>query len=73
MDMRLFPIEKPADGTAGILALQGDGPIVKGEDGQLNLLCGACDRILGEGMNSIRQLQQMVLLCQCGQHNATRA
>ena len=72
-NIRLQVVPEPARGTRTVLRGNGpdmkDSPIMIGEDGDTNLLCGACGQVLAKNIDE-GDLANVVLRCtHCEAHN----
>jgi hypothetical protein len=68
-------VPKPADKTRTVLAIEHGGkespPIVQGDAGDIEYICGNCDHILVTGVKR-EQIENIVFLCSaCGLYNET--
>jgi len=60
-------IPEPEPNSCAIIVLS-NGAKFKGENGEVTLVCGGCERVLAEKIND-KQLRNLVLRCECGVHN----
>jgi hypothetical protein len=70
----LTVIDEPEEGTRSVLVMtdelaESGEPLMKG-DGPLSFTCGACGRVLLDGV-APGQVKEVVVRCSCGAYNDT--
>lgn len=68
--LQLIPVAKVKPKKQSVLAQPegAEGPILRGESTGVEWLCGACGKVLVEGMEP-GQVSGVVLRCACGVYN----